>query len=122
MVSSYGLRILAPQEETMSDWGSPREREIRKRIGLSVATYAYEIADKPIMPDSMWDMCAQEIDKHMPTGHPLLDEFFLTEFSPMTGMWIHKHPELPKVKQLFERYYDVMRDYFEARAHKLKRR
>ena len=85
-------------------WGTPIEVERRRRISLSVATYAYEIADNPIMDDAMWDWTAAQIDRRVPTGHPLLDEFFLTQFSAMTGMWIHQHPELEKIKAIYERY------------------
>lgn len=86
-------------------WGSPVEREVSRRIHLSVATYAYEIADAPFMTDAMWDVLASQIDRWMPTGHPLLDEFFLAHFSPMTGMWIHEHPELDGIQRIYERYH-----------------
>lgn len=98
-------------------WGSPIEREIRKRIQLSVATYAYEIASTTIMPDSLWDTMAQSIDPRMGTCHPLVDEFFAAQFSPMTGMWIHHHPELPKIKDAYERYYALTREDHEL-AHR----
>lgn len=101
-------------------WGTTNEREIRRRIVLSVATYAYEIADRPIMPDLMWDHMAQSIDPSMGTGHPLIDEFFATHFSPMTGMWIHHHPELSKVKNIFDQYYATMRDHFDAISSKTR--
>lgn len=89
-------------------WGTPVEREVRRRIQLSVATYGYEIADKPIMADCLWDWLAGRINKTMGTCHPLVDEFFAAEFSPMTGMWIHHHPELDGIKQLYERYYALI--------------
>lgn len=94
-------------------WGSPIEREVRNRIQLSVAAYGYEIADTPIMPDAIFDRLATQINRRMGTCHPLLDEFFAYKFSPMTGMWIHEHPELWGIKRVFERYYSVMRDYFD---------
>lgn len=86
-------------------WGSPIEIEVRRRITLSVATYAYEIADKPIMDDYSWDRIAQLVNPKMGTCHPLLDEFFAEHFTPMTGMWIQHHPELGKIKTRFEQYY-----------------
>jgi hypothetical protein len=95
-----------------STWGSPVELEVRRRISISVAAYAYEIASKPIMSDQMFDWLAEKIDRRQGTCHPVLDEFFAYEFSPMTGMWIYQHPELPGIEKIFTRYYDVMKDYF----------
>ena len=84
---------------------TPREIEVRRRISVCVAAYAYEIANKPIMSDLDWDQLAQRVDRSMGTGHPLLDEFFVTQFSPMTAMWIHNHPELGGIKRIFDRYF-----------------
>lgn len=89
-------------------WGSIEERERRRRITLSVVCYAYEIADKPFVSDVEFDHIAQRIQPKISTGHPLLDEFFLTEFSPMTGLWIHKHPELSIIRGLYEHYVQVV--------------
>lgn len=94
-------------------WGSPIEREVQRRIGIAVATYAYEIADRPIMLDMQWDWYACQIDRFMGTCHPILDEFFIVHFSPMTGMWIYDHPELDGIKRIFDRYYAAMKSYFE---------
>lgn len=94
---------------------SPLEIEVRRRIRVSVGAYAYEIANKPIMSDAEWDHAAAQIDRWSGTCHPILDEFFVTEFSPMTAMWIHNHPELGGIKRIFDRYYSVMRDQFERR-------
>ncbi len=93
-------------------WGSPVEHEVRRRIGVSVAAYAYEVANTPIMPDSFFDIAAARINPEQGTCHPLLDEFFRTKFSPMTGMWIHEHPELDGIARIYRRYYSTMRDYF----------
>jgi len=93
----------------------PHEIERRRRIQISVATYAYEIADRPLMTDAEWDVLAAKIDRRMGTAHPLVDEFFAREFSPMTGMWIHNHPELAGIERLFNRYWSLMRNHFEGR-------
>lgn len=93
---------------------TPLEIERRRRIQLSVATYAYELADSPIMSDDAWDRIAQRINKSLGTGHPLLDEFFASEFSPMTGMWIRSHPELDSVKNIFTRYWRATSDHYEG--------
>jgi len=34
-----------------------------------------------------------------------MDNFFKTEFNPSTGQWIHKHPELDKIKIIYHKYY-----------------
>lgn len=94
-------------------WGSEVEREVHRRIQIAVAAYAYEIADKPICSDMMFDWMASKIQKNLGTGHPVLDEFFAAEFSPMTGMWIHQHPELAGIEQIFTRYYNALRDFYE---------
>jgi hypothetical protein len=96
----------------MSAWGSSTEREVRQRIVVSVAAYAYEIADTPIMSDSMFDWNVSQVRPKLGTCHPIVDEFFASRFSPMTGMWIHEHPELDGIKRIFTRYYNVMRDYY----------
>lgn len=94
---------------------SPLEIEVRRRIRVSVGAYAYEIANKPIMPDAEWDILTAKIDRFVGTCHPLLDEFFVTQFSPMTGMWIHNHPELSGIEKIFKRYYAATRSHFERR-------
>lgn len=97
----YAARLAADTKR----WGDPIEREVHRRISVAVAAYAYEIKDTPIMSDYVFDRLAQSINPRMGTCHPLLDEFFASKFSPMTGMWIHEHPELPKIAQLYRRYY-----------------
>lgn len=89
--------------EEYGRWGRAIEMETKRRIDLCVATYAYEIADNPIMPDHQWDRLAQFINPKLGTCHPIVDEFFAAEFSPMTGMWIHNHPDLAGIKRLYER-------------------
>lgn len=86
-------------------WGSLVEHETRARIFLSVWAYGYEIADRPMVDDYTFDRLAEKIDPQTGTGNLLLDDFFASHFSPMTGMWIHQHPELDKVKATYERYY-----------------
>ena len=80
-------------------------QEIRNRIRLTVAAYAYEIMDNPIMSDFEFDELAQKIEPAVATGNDLLDNFFKDEFSASTGMWIRSHPELNKVRDIYERYY-----------------
>lgn len=102
-------------------WGTSIEQEIRRRIQVSVAAYAYEFENLSIMPDGVWDMLAQRIDPTQGTCHPELDEFFASKFSPMTGMWIHDHPDLPGIKRTFDRYYAATRDVFDQLGKKARR-
>lgn len=84
---------------------TPIETERRHRIRLSVAAYAYEFDNTSIMSDADFDELAKQIDPEVMTGHAILDQFFRTEFQPDTGQWIHKHPELDRVKSVYERVY-----------------
>lgn len=107
----------------MTAWGSPVEREVRRRITVSVAAYAYEIADTPIMNDLTFDWLCGQISPKVGTCHPIVDEFFAHRFSPMTGMWIHEHPELDGIKRVFTRYYNALRDHYEhPRVREMLRR
>ena len=84
-------------------WGQVIEVEVRKRITVAVGAYAYEVANKPVMTDDAWDKLAQSINPKLGTCHPILDEFFHTEFSPMTAMWIHNHPDLEGIERCYHR-------------------
>lgn len=86
-------------------WGSVEETERRNRIKLSVAAYAYEFDNTSIMTDAEFDEFALLIEPQVSTGHAILDQFFRTEFQPDTGQWIHKHPELDRVKYVYEKFY-----------------
>ena len=86
-------------------WGTPVERERRNRIRLSLAAYAYEFLNIQIMTDAEFDCLAQTINREIDTGHVVLDKFFREEYSAMTGMWIHKHPELKKLEHTFVRIF-----------------
>ena len=80
-------------------------QEIRNRILVSVAAYAYEYLNAPIMSDSKFDALAQQIDVTQDTGNTKLDTFFKNNFNADTGLWIHKHPEKTKLKYLYDNYY-----------------
>ncbi len=80
-------------------------QEIRNRIILSVAAYAYEYMDDPIMSDTDFDKLALKINPNEKTGNNELDNFFKEHFMPDTGMWIHKHPEKEKLKYIYKEYY-----------------
>ena len=80
-------------------------QEIRNRIRLSVAAYAYEYKDDPIMSDDDFDKLAKKINPEEKTGNRKLDNFFKKEFSADTGMWIHRHPEKNKLEQIYLNYF-----------------
>jgi len=82
-------------------WGTRVERERRIRVRLCVATYAYEIADAPILSDAAYDNLARQSDPAVCTGH--LDDWWRAMFSPHTGLWIHAHPDLAGVERSWRR-------------------
>lgn len=71
------------------------------RIRLALAAYAYEFESDAILSDADFDAMSKMVDLNVDTGAPDLDFFFSEEFSPDTGQWIHKHPELDKVGRLY---------------------
>lgn len=71
--------------------------EIRNRIRLATAAYAYEYLDNPIMTDGDFDTLAKKIDLSINTNRPDLDKWFKENFSTDTGMWIRYHPEKNKL-------------------------
>ena len=80
-------------------------QEIKNRIKISVAAFAYEYLNSPIMSDADFDSLSQKIDVKKQTGNKMLDTFFEKHFTVDSGMWIHKHPEKTKLKYLYEEYY-----------------
>ncbi len=82
-------------------WGNPIEVERRRRIQLTLWAYAYEIADAPLVIDGRFDTECRQSDLSINTGH--LDDWWRTCFNPSTGMWIHMHPELDKVRKMYDR-------------------
>jgi len=95
-------------EDFMDDkpvWGSDVEKERRNRIKLSVAALSYETYSVSIMSDSDFDRLALEINPQMPTGNTILDKFFVEQFSPDTGQWIHKHPDKAGLERIFFTHY-----------------
>ena len=86
-------------------WGTPQEIETRRRIRLSVWAYAYEFENETIVSDAKYDVESFQVNLNIETGRLDLDFWFRAMFTPDTGIWIHKHPELVKVRQLYERWY-----------------
>lgn len=79
------------------------EIERWQRIRLTLWAYAYEIANNPIATDEQFDLLAQQIDLSIVTGR--LDDWWRAEFKPFTGMWIYLHPELEKVRKIYDTHY-----------------
>lgn len=86
---------------------TPLEVERRNRIRLSVAAYAYEFFDQPVMSDGDFDDLARRIDPEVPTGNRVMDRFFRTEFDPSTGVWIHEHPNQEGLRRILRQVYDL---------------
>ena len=82
-------------------------QEIRNRIRLSVAAYAYEYKDDSVMSDADFDELSKQIDVTVKTGNRKLDNFFKKHFQPDTGMWIRKHPERSKLDFIYKKYYQT---------------
>lgn len=73
----------------------------RLRIRLSVYAFSYEVKDISLIDDHEYDRLSYLVDTSIDTDNPLLDEFFRKEFSPYTGSWVRKHPELDKLEALW---------------------
>lgn len=80
-------------------------QETRNRIMLSLYAYAYEFENTSLVSDNEYDKLSYLIDITKKTGNKKLDKFFVEHFNPCTGQWIHKHPELDKLKQRYNRLY-----------------
>lgn len=89
----------------MSDPVTRVERERWLRIRLALAAYAYEYENDSIMSDAEFDKLSLEVDTSIRTGNRKLDKFFRDHFNPSTGQWVTRHPEKPKLKRLYQRYY-----------------
>jgi hypothetical protein len=76
------------------------EIERLRRINVAAWAYAYEVENDPLVDDGIFDAEAKLIRPELSTGHDVLDQFFRTEFSPHTGMWVHKHPEKHKLAHM----------------------
>jgi hypothetical protein len=94
----------------MSDWGSEVEVERRNRIRLTLAAYAYEFDDNPIMSDAEFDDISSKINPDIATGNKQCDKFFREKFDPNTGMWIRQHPFLRRVDRAYR--WNLSRGYY----------
>ena len=76
-------------------------QEIRNRVRLTVAAYAYEFFNTQLMTDHEFDALALSINPRISTGNDKLDEFFRTEFVTFSGVWIHNHPDLDSTRKAY---------------------
>lgn len=83
------------------------ERVRRHRIRVSVAALAYEYNYRSVMSDTAYDTLANIVHKHInvATGNHRLDRFFQRHFTPHTGLWIHRHPNILGLINIYARYY-----------------
>ncbi len=84
---------------------SRRETEIRRRIRLSIAAWAYEHFNESFMSDEEFDRESRLVDLSIDTGDGRMDKFFRANFNADTGMWVHKHPDKDKLNRLWVNYY-----------------
>lgn len=77
--------------------------EIRNRLKISVYAFAYEIKHDSLISDYEYDLLAKKINVNVSTNNKLLDEFFRDCYTPDSGMWVTKHPELGKLNKLYEK-------------------
>jgi hypothetical protein len=84
---------------------TPSEEEIERRNRILVAlwAYAYEIMGTALVSDQKYDELCLKIRPSVKTGNDILDAFFEKEFTPHSGMWVHKHPEFRKLANLYGR-------------------
>lgn len=80
-------------------------RETRRRVKLTVWAYAYEFQDDPLVSDAEFDGECLLVDLTISTNRPDLDAWWRENFSPHTGQWIHRHPELSVVADLYQNFY-----------------
>lgn len=87
--------------------------EVWRKKTLAAVAFGVELRDTPLMLRSDWERTAARVDRYALTGHPVVDEFWATRFSPMTTRWVHDHPNLAEIEQAFDRYRIIMGAHFD---------
>jgi len=80
-------------------------KEIRNRILISVYAYAYELCNDSLVSDYEYDRLAQEIDVNVSTNNIILDRFFKNRYVSYSGSWISIHPEIEKIREIYNKYF-----------------
>ncbi len=62
-----------------------------------------------MVSDAEFDRVCKEIDLTKTTNRPDMDEWFIQNFDPSTGMWVGNLPEAEK-KKLAYKYESMMND------------
>lgn len=75
--------------------------EIRNRIRVALAAWAYEKHNTSLMTDDEFDKLCLSIRPDVVTGNAEMDKFFREEFDPSTGLWVHEHPGRLRLESLF---------------------
>jgi hypothetical protein len=81
------------------------DAETRLRIKVALYAYAYEYESDPLVSDAEFDDLCSKVNLDVNTRRPDLDKWFRSEFSPYTGQWIHDHPELSIIENIYNSYY-----------------
>lgn len=95
--------LLAPVRSRGIAWGSSVERERRRRVLVAVWAYAYECLAVSMVSDEVYDREAHLVDANIATGNAALDAFFLAEYQPYTGAWVHRHPDVEGLHSYYTR-------------------
>jgi len=80
-------------------------KETHLRIKLSIAAYAYEFDANSIMSDNQFDYLCSKVDLIAKTNNEDMDRWFIRNFDKSTGQWIHHHPNLKRIKYLYEKHF-----------------
>lgn len=91
----------------MTRWGLLSELVKRDRIKVSIAAWAYEFNHRLIMTDAAYDSLSQQVQTqiNIATGNHRMDRFFQRHFTAHSGLWIHEHPNIPGLANIYARYY-----------------
>lgn len=77
-------------------------KQKKLRIRVAIFAYAYEVLMESLIDDITYDDLAARIDTSIGTDRPDLDQWFKENYSEYTGSWVHKHPELSRIKEIAE--------------------
>ena len=92
-------------------WGNEKEQETRRRIKLSLWAYAYDFESDSMVSDGEFDDECKKVRLEVDTNRPDLDKWWRDNFSPSTGQWIRKHPELDGIKKLYKRLKELKEEF-----------
>lgn len=77
------------------------QKEIKRRTSVALWAYAYEFKSDSLVSDQLFDKTCREINLEISTGNTIMDEWFKKEFTPCTGMWVYRHPNLDKLEEIY---------------------